>query len=136
LAAEYGDVSDLIAALEAILASEVRLLDAIVPELAETRDKSGDERRSEIIDAMGDITMEDLIADEEVVVTVSRAGYIERVPLGEYRAQGRGGKGLSAMDTRDEDFVSNVFVVNAHATLLFLTDKGKGYKKRVYEIPE
>jgi DNA gyrase subunit A len=136
LATEYGEISDLIAELESILASEEKLLGVIVSELAEIREKYGDERRTEIIDAAGDISIEDLIADEEVVVTVSRAGYIKRVPLGEYRAQGRGGKGLRAMETRDEDVVSNVFVVNAHATLLFLTDKGKVYKKRVYEIPE
>lgn len=136
LAAEYGEISELIAELEAILASEARLLEVITDELIEIREKYGDERRTEIMDAAGDISIEDLIADEEVVVTLSRAGYIKRVPLGEYRAQGRGGKGLRAMDTRDEDFVSNVFVVNAHATLLFLTDQGRAYRKRVYEIPE
>lgn len=136
LAAEYGEISELIAELEAILASEARLLEVITDELIEIREKYGDDRRTEIIDAAGDISIEDLVADEEVVVTLSRAGYIKRVPLGEYRAQGRGGKGLRAMDTRDEDFVSSVFVVNAHATLLFLTDKGRVYRKRVYEIPE
>ncbi|NLY94800.1 MAG: DNA gyrase subunit A [Myxococcales bacterium] len=136
LAVEYGEVSDLIAELESILASEEKLLGVIVAELQEIREKYGDERRTEIVDAAGDISIEDLVADEEVVVTVSRAGYIKRVPLHEYRAQARGGKGLRAMETRDEDVVSNVFVVNTHATLLFLSDKGKAYKKRVYEIPE
>src|SRR5690606_28664841 len=109
LAVEYGEVSDLIAELESILASEEKLLGVIVAELQEIREKYGDERRTEIVDAAGDISIEDLVADEEVVVTVSRAGYIKRVPLHEYRAQARGGKGLRAMETRDEDVVSNVF---------------------------
>jgi DNA gyrase subunit A len=136
LAAEYGQLSELIAFLEAILASEQRLLEVIVEELDEVKERYGDERRTEICDAEGDISIEDLVPDEEVVVTVSHLGYIKRVPLSEYRAQGRGGRGLRAMETRQEDFVSNLFVVNAHAHLLFLSDKGKAYLKRVYEIPE
>jgi DNA gyrase subunit A len=136
LAAEYGQLSDLIARLQAILASEKLLLEVIVGELDEVRERYGDERRTEIRDAEGEISIEDLVPDEEVVVTVSHLGYIKRVPLSEYRSQGRGGRGLRAMETRDEDFVSNLFVVNAHAHLLFLSDKGKAYLKRVYEIPE
>ncbi len=136
LAGEYGELSDLIARLEAILASEKLLLEVIVGELDEVKERYGDERRTEIRDAEGEISIEDLVPDEEVVVTVSHLGYIKRVPLSEYRAQGRGGRGLRAMETRDEDFVSSLFVVNAHAHLLFLTDTGKAYLKRVYEIPE
>jgi DNA gyrase subunit A len=126
----------LIGELEAILASKELLDEVIVTELDEIRERFGDARRTEIVEAEGDISIEDLVPDEEVVVTVSHAGYVKRVPLSEYRAQGRGGKGLRAMDTRDQDFVSWVFVVNAHANVLFLSDKGKAYLKKVYQIPE
>ena len=136
LATEYGTLCDLIGELEAILASKELLDEVIVTELDEIRERFGDARRTEIVEAEGDISIEDLVPDEEVVVTVSHAGYVKRVPLSEYRAQGRGGKGLRAMDTRDQDFVSWVFVVNAHANVLFLSDKGKGYLKKVYQIPE
>jgi DNA gyrase subunit A len=136
LATEYGSLCDLIGELEAILASKELLDEVIVTELDEIRERFGDARRTEIVEAEGDISIEDLVPDEEVVVTVSHAGYVKRVPLSEYRAQGRGGKGLRAMDTRDQDFVSWVFVVNAHANVLFLSDKGKAYLKKVYQIPE
>jgi DNA gyrase subunit A len=136
LATEYGALCDLIGELEAILASKELLDEVIVTELDEIRERFGDARRTEIVEAEGDISIEDLVPDEEVVVTVSHAGYVKRVPLSEYRAQGRGGKGLRAMDTRDQDFVSWVFVVNAHAHVLFLSDKGKAYLKKVYQIPE
>ena len=136
LATEYGNLCDLIGELEAILGDPVLLDEVIVNELDEVRERYGDERRTEIVEAEGDISIEDLVPDEEVVVTVSHAGYVKRVPLTEYRAQGRGGKGLRAMDTREQDFVSWVFVVNAHAHVLFLSDKGKAYLKKVYQIPE
>ena len=136
LVTEYGTLCDLIRELDAILGSKGRLDEVIVEELDEIRERYGDARRTEIVEAEGDISIEDLVPDEEVVVTVSHAGYIKRVPLSEYRAQGRGGKGLRAMDTRDQDFVSWVFVVNAHANVLFLSDKGKAYLKKVYQIPE
>ena len=136
LATEYGSLCDLIGELEAVLASKELLDEVIVTELDEIRERYGDARRTEIVEAEGDISIEDLVPDEEVVVTVSHAGYVKRVPLSEYRAQGRGGKGLRAMDTRDQDFVSWVFVVNAHANVLFLSDKGKAYLKKVYQIPE
>jgi DNA gyrase subunit A len=136
LATEYGSLSDLIGEFEAILASKELLDEVIVKELDEIRERFGDARRTEIVEAEGDISIEDLVPDEEVVVTISHAGYVKRVPLSEYRAQGRGGKGLRAMDTRDKDFVSWVFVVNAHADVLFLSDKGKAYLKKVYQIPE
>ena len=136
LATEYGGLCDLIGELEAILASQELLDEVIVKELDEIRERFGDARRTEIVEAEGDISIEDLVPDEEVVVTVSHAGYVKRVPLSEYRAQGRGGKGLRAMDTRDQDFVSWVFVVNAHAHVVFLSDKGKVYLQKVYQIPE
>ena len=136
LATEYGVLCNLIGELQAILASKELLDQVIVTELDEIRERFGDARRTEIIEAEGDISIEDLVPDEEVVVTVSHAGYVKRVPLSEYRAQGRGGKGLRAMDTREQDFVSWVFVVNAHAHVLFLSDKGKAYLKKVYQIPQ
>ncbi len=136
LASEYGEISDLIAYLRSILGSEALLLDVIVKELEEIRERYGDERRTEIVADEGEIMVEDLIADEEVVVTISQQGYVKRVPITEYRAQGRGGKGLRAMDTKDEDFVSTLFVANTHAHVLFLSDKGTAYLKKIYEIPQ
>ena len=136
LATEYGNLCGIIVELEAILASRELLDEVIVKELDDIRERYGDARRTEIVEAESEISIEDLVPDEEVVVTVSHAGYVKRVPLSEYRAQSRGGKGLRAMDTRDQDFVSWVFVVNAHANVLFLSDKGKAYLKKVYQIPE
>jgi DNA gyrase subunit A len=136
LAAEYGELSDLIARLEAILASEALLLDVIVAELREVREKYGDDRKTEIVQAEGDISMEDLIANEPMAVTVTHGGYVKRTPLTEYRAQGRGGKGAKAAELKDEDFVTTLFVANAHADLVFLSDKGRAYTKKVYEIPQ
>jgi DNA gyrase subunit A len=136
LAAEYGELSDLIARLEAILASEALLLDVIVAELREVREKYGDERKTEIVQAEGDISMEDLIANEPMAVTVTHGGYVKRTPLTEYRAQGRGGKGAKAAELKEEDFVTSLFVANAHADLVFISDKGRAYTKKVYEIPQ
>ena len=136
LATQYGELCDTIARLKAILGSDELLMQVIKDELEEIREKYGDERRTEIVEAEGEISIEDLIADEEVVVTVTNRGYIKRVPLSEYRAQTRGGKGKRAMSTKDEDFAKWVFAVNAHAHLLFLTSNGKAFLKRVYEIPE
>jgi DNA gyrase subunit A len=136
LAVEYGELSEIIARLKAILASDKLLMEVIVKEIDEIKERYGDKRRTEIVPEEGEISMEDLINDEDVVVTVSRLGYIKRVPVTEYRAQGRGGKGTRAMDTRDEDFISQIFVANNHAHVLFLTDKGKAYLKKIYEIPQ
>jgi len=136
LATEYGELSELIARLEAILGSEKLLLQVIIEELEEVRSRYGDERRTEIVPDEGDISMEDLVADEEVAVTVTHAGYIKRVPLSEYRAQGRGGRGSRGIQTRDQDFVSTLFVANNHADVLFVTDAGKAYVKKVYQIPQ
>jgi len=136
LATEYGELSELIARLEAILGSERLLLDVIVEELEEIRSRYGDERRTEIVPDDGDISLEDLVADEEVAVTVTHAGYIKRVPITEYRAQGRGGRGSRGIQTRDQDFVSTLFVANNHADVLFVTDAGKAYAKKVWQIPQ
>jgi DNA gyrase subunit A len=136
LAKEYGEICDLIARLREILGSDAKLLEVIKGELEEIKERYGDARRTEIVQAEGDISIEDLIADEDVIVTVTHKGYIKRVPISEYREQGRGGKGTRAMDTREEDFVSYIFVANTHAHVLFLSDKGTAYLKKVYEIPQ
>ncbi len=135
LAGEYGELCNLIADLEEILASEKRLLEVIVDELQEVRDRYDDPRRTEIVAAEGDIDIEDLIANEPMVVVVTRGGYLKRVPLTEYEAQGRGGKGKKAAALKEEDFVRWLFVANTHDQVLFLTDRGKCYVKKVYEIP-
>jgi DNA gyrase subunit A len=135
LATDYGEICERIAYLKAILASEKRLMEVIVEELEEIRERYGDERRTEIVAAEGDISIQDLVADEDVVVTVSHKGYIKRVPVTEYRAQGRGGRGIRGMEV-DDDFVSYLFVANNHADVLYLSDKGIAYLKKIYEIPQ
>lgn len=135
LATEYGEICDLIVYLEAILGSEARLLEVITEELQEIRDRYADGRRTEIVHAEGDIDIVDLIANEPMVVVISRGGYLKRVPLTEYQAQSRGGKGKKAAKLKEEDFIRWLFVANAHEYVLFLTDLGKCYLKRVYEIP-
>jgi DNA gyrase subunit A len=136
LAKEYGELCDLIARLRAILASEKLLMNVISGELQEIRERYGDDRRTEIVAAEGDISVEDLVADEEVVVTVSHAGYIKRVPVSDYREQGRGGRGARGMETKEEDFVTKLFLATNHSHLLFLSDTGKAFLKKVYEIPQ
>ncbi|HKP62399.1 MAG TPA: DNA gyrase subunit A [Polyangiales bacterium] len=136
LAAEYAELCETIARLQTILASEVELMLVIVRELEEIRERYGDERRTEIVADAADISIQDLVSNEDVVVTVSHAGYIKRVPTSEYRAQGRGGRGKRAMETRDEDFVEQIFIANNHDHVLYLSDKGIAYLKKVYEIPE
>ncbi len=136
LATEYGDLSERITRYRAILGSDALLMEVITTELTEVREKYGDDRRTQIVPEEGEISIEDLVNDEDVVVTVSHAGYIKRVPATEYRAQGRGGRGTRAMETRDEDFVNQIFVANNHAHVLFFTDKGKVYLKKIYEIPQ
>ncbi|MEM9191131.1 MAG: DNA gyrase subunit A [Myxococcota bacterium] len=136
LAGEYGEICERITELKAILSSETRLLEVIVGELSEIRERYGDERRTEIVHAEGDIAVEDLIADEDVVVTVSHKGYIKRVLISEYREQSRGGKGTKGMVASDEDFVSYLFIANTHAHILVLSDKGTVYLQRVFQIPQ
>ncbi|HKU38796.1 MAG TPA: DNA gyrase subunit A [Polyangiales bacterium] len=136
LAAEYGELCDTIARLKTILSSETELMLVIVRELDEIRERYGDDRRTEIVADAADISIQDLVSNEDVVVTVSHAGYIKRVPTSEYRSQGRGGRGKRAMETRDEDFVEQIFIANNHDHVLYLSDKGIAYLKKVYEIPE
>ncbi len=136
LRAEYDDILKTIEDLKDILARKERRMDIIKEELAEVKAKYGDERRSEINFAGGDLSMEDMIPDEQVVITISHAGYIKRTPLTEYKTQNRGGVGQKASTTRNEDFLENLFVGTNHQYMLFFTLKGKCFWMRVYEIPE
>ncbi|MCX7743232.1 MAG: DNA gyrase subunit A [Flavobacteriales bacterium] len=133
---EYDEIMKRIAWLKDVLASEDMRMDIIRKELLEVKDKYGDERRSEIVYAAGDFRIEDMIADEPMVITISHLGYIKRTPLGEYRAQSRGGMGSKGSATRDEDFLEHLFVADTHAYLLYFTEKGKCFWMRVFEIPE
>ncbi len=108
----------------------------IKEELVEIRDKYGDERRSQIEYSGGDVSIEDLIADENVVITISHAGYIKRTNLTEYKTQNRGGVGQKSAGTRDQDFLEHMFVATNHQYMMFFTQKGKCFWMRVYEIPE
>lgn len=136
LRAEYEEIMKLIAYLKELLASKEMRMQVIKDELAEVRDKYGDERRSTIEYSGGDVSIEDLIADEQVVVTISHAGYIKRTSLTEYKTQNRGGVGQKSAATRDEDFLEHLFVATNHQYLMFFTQKGKCFWMRVFEIPE
>jgi len=136
LRAEYDEIIKTIADLKDILDNKERRMQIIKVELIEVRDKYGDERRSEINFAGGDLSIEDMIPDEQVVLTISHAGYIKRTPLTEYKTQNRGGVGQKASSTRTEDFLEHLFVGTNHQYMLFFTQKGKCFWMRVYEIPE
>ena len=134
--AEYEEILKLIARLKEILASEKVLEGVVVGELKEVQEKFGDARRTQIVDEEVEITLEDLIADEDVVITVTHSGYIKRTAASLYRPQGRGGKGRIGMTTRDEDFIDHVFVASTHSYLLVFTNRGQVYWLKVYEIPD
>ena len=136
LRAEYEEIMKLIAYLKELLASKEMRMQVIKDELIEVKEKYGDERRSQIEYAGGDVSIEDLIADESVVVTISHAGYIKRTSLSEYKTQNRGGVGQKGSATRDQDFLEHLFVATNHQYLMFFTQKGKCFWMRVYEIPE
>lgn len=136
LRAEYEELMKLITYLKELLTNKEMRAQVIKDELAEVRDKYGDERRSIIEYAGGDVSIEDLIADEQVVVTISHAGYIKRTSLTEYKTQNRGGVGQKSAATRDEDFLEHLFVATNHQYLMFFTQKGKCFWMRVFEIPE
>ena len=136
LRSEYDDLMKLIADLKDILENEDRRMQIIKDELNEMREKYGDERRSRIEYSASEMRMEDLIADEEVVVTISHAGYIKRTNLAEYKVQNRGGMGSKGSATRDQDFLEHLFVATNHNYLLIFTEKGRCFWMRVYEIPE
>ncbi|MBE9546069.1 MAG: DNA gyrase subunit A, partial [Proteobacteria bacterium] len=134
--AEYQDLIKNIARFKAILESEAMVLQIIKDEIKDIQKKYGDERRTEILEDVGDIDMEDLIAEEDMVVTISHDGYIKRNPISLYRAQRRGGKGMTGVKPKAEDFVELLFVASSHDYFLFFTNKGRVHWKKVHEIPE
>jgi len=136
LRAEFDELMTLITDLKDILANESRRMQIIKDELIEVKAKYGDERRSSIEYSASEMRMEDLIADEEVVITISHAGYIKRTNLAEYKVQNRGGMGSKGSTTRDKDFLEHLFVATNHNYLLIFTEKGRCFWMRVYEIPE
>ena len=133
---EYKQLMELIEHLRAILNSEKLVFDIIKEELIEIRDKFGDERKTKIVAAEGEINVEDLIKEEQSVIALTHFGYIKRMPIDTYRSQKRGGKGITGIATREEDFVKQIFTASTHDTILFFTNKGKLYKLRGYEVPE
>jgi len=133
---ELKAIREKIAEYESILASDTKLREVIVKELEEVRDKYGDARRTQIIDESAELQLEDLIADEQVAVTVSHQGYLKRTPISTYRQQRRGGTGRMGMKTREEDFVSQLIINSTHAYLLCFTNTGRVYWVKVYEIPD
>jgi DNA gyrase subunit A len=133
---EIEELKIVIARLEELLSNRNKLMELIIKELKEVKESFASPRRTEITEDYSDIDIEDLIAVEDMVVTVSNLGYIKRTPVAEYRAQHRGGKGLAGMETRNDDFVTKVFVASTHAHVLFFSDRGKAYRKKVYQIPQ
>ena len=133
---EYQELMRLIAYYKEILASETLVYDIIKTELIEIRDKFGDERLTKIAPAEGEFEEEDLIKEEQVVITLTRFGYIKRLPVDTYKSQRRGGKGITGMTTKEGDFVKTIFSSSSHDTLLFFSNKGKMYRLRGFEIPE
>jgi len=133
---EYNEIQKMIEYYRDVLGDENLRFDIIRDEMAEIKDKYGDQRRTEIVYNADDISMEDLIADESVVITISHLGYIKRTPLNEYRTQSRGGKGARGSATREEDFVEYMFVASNHNYMLLFTEQGKCFWLRVFEIPE
>lgn len=133
---EYAELMKKIAEFKEILANEHLILGIISAELNEVKERFGDERRSEITVGEDSILDEDLIPQEDVIITITHTGYIKRLPVTTYRSQRRGGKGVIGMDTKDTDFVEHLFVTNTHDYLMFFTDKGKVYRLKAYEIPD
>ncbi len=133
---EYAELEAFIAHCKALLSDEKMRMDVIKAETLEMKEKYGDERRSRIVYASADFRIEDTIPDDDMVITISRLGYIKRTPLSEYRCQTRGGKGMKGSDVRSEDFLEHVFVASMHNYMLFFTEKGRCYWMRVFDIPE
>lgn len=133
---EYNTLMELISFLKEVLASEPLRMEIIKDELNEVREKYGDERRTELVLAAGEFRMEDMIAEEDVVITISHMGYIKRTPLAEYRRQNRGGTGSRGSSARDEDFLEHLFVASTHNYILFFTEKGMCFWLKAFEIPE
>ncbi len=133
---EYNELMKLIAHLKEVLGSEKLVFDIIKEELEEVKEKFGDERKTKIIAAEGDLEIEDLIKEEQTVIALTHFGYIKRMPVDTYKSQRRGGKGITGIATREEDFVKQIFTASTHDTILFFSNKGKLYKLKGYEIPE
>ena len=133
---EYNELMKLIEHLRAILSSERLVYDIIKEELLEIKQKYGDERKTKIVAAEGEINIEDLVKEEQTVITLTHFGYVKRMPIDTYKSQKRGGKGITGLATREEDFVKQIFTASTHDTLLFFSNKGKLYRLRGYEIPE
>ena len=133
---EYAELMKLIEHLRAILASDRLVYDIIKEELLEIKDKYGDERKTKIVAAEGEFDVEDLIKEEQCVVALTHFGYVKRMPIDTYKSQKRGGKGITGIATREEDFVKQIFTASTHDTILFFSNKGKVYRLRGYEIPE
>jgi DNA gyrase subunit A len=133
---ELAELVKLIASLRGILASERLILDIIVKELRDIQSRFGDERRTQILDQGGELSITDLIADEDVAITVTDTGYIKRTPISTYRNQKRGGKGRIGMRTRDEDVVNHLFVASTHSYVMVFSDRGRAYWLKVHEIPD
>jgi DNA gyrase subunit A len=133
---EHADVTERIAELRAILGDESRVLAVIKEELGEISERFGDERRTELTHSEDEIDIEDLIADQQMVITITNTGYIKSLPLATYRQQHRGGRGITGMDMKDGDFIEHLFICSTHDYLLFFTNRGKVYRSKVYELPE
>jgi DNA gyrase subunit A len=133
---EHADTLERIAELRSILGDELRVLALIKEELSEIRERFGDERRTEISHAEGEIDIEDLIADQQMVIAITSTGYIKSLPLDTYRQQHRGGRGVNGMDMKDGDFIEHLFICSTHDYLLFFTNRGKVYRSKVYDLPE
>lgn len=133
---EFNELMESIKYYESILASEEKLLEIIKEEITLIRDKYGDDRRTEITESEDEINIKDTIEDEEVTITLTHHGYIKRIPMDTYKSQRRGGKGISSMTTRDEDFVESIITAANHDRIIFLTNRGRMYRMNVYEIPQ
>jgi DNA gyrase subunit A len=133
---EHADVVERIKELREILGDEARVMGLIKEELLEIKDRYGDERRTEITHSEDEIDVEDLIADQQMVIAITRSGYIKSLPLATYRQQKRGGVGVMGMEMKDEDYIEHLFVCSTHDYLLFFTNRGKVYRQKVYELPE
>ncbi len=133
---EHADVTERIAELRAILGDESRVLAVIKEELSEISERFGDERRTELSHSEDEIDIEDLIADQQMVITITNTGYVKSLPLATYRQQQRGGRGITGMDMKDGDFIEHLFICSTHDYLLFFTNRGKVYRSKVYELPE
>jgi DNA gyrase subunit A len=133
---EHADVTERIAELRAILGDEQRVLDLIKDELSEVAERFEDDRRTQITASEDEIDIEDLIADQQMVITITKSGYIKSLPLATYRKQHRGGVGVTGMDMKDGDYIEHLFICSTHDYLLFFTNRGKVYRSKVYELPE